>query len=215
MTGRPGIITTTFPVTNDLALTQSLFPAVPDLERFKCITAAYLDIESPIMLAGFASAEEIDPGPIKHFPAFLSMAAPATFSETLFTVDFFQACLVAEVDPFGLWGSWVFESVGVVDDLLTDSHGLLLWSHQLEGLLNSCGYNACQCQLLRQMINAKSAEAWESMEKAVLGQETTLVRLIDERMMFRFVLAPNYPGAECLWSLMNEDDWRKDREDLD
>lgn len=178
MTTGLGIFTTTFPVIDDLALAESLFPAVSDLERFKCITAAYLDFEPPVMLAGYASAEEIDPGLIKHFPTFLAMTAPKTFSETLLAVDFFQACLGAEVDPFGLWGSWAFEPMAIADDLLTGSHGLLLWNHQLEGLLNYCGYNACQCQLLRKMLNAKRVEAFQAAEVIELDRETTLVRLI-------------------------------------
>lgn len=196
------ILTKTGPVQDDPGLVKVLFPYFVPANEFSFITAAYLNLGKPVTLAGFIDQKPIDPQPIERIRPFLAMAAPKTFQEALFSIDFFQACLISGADPFGLWGDWNFEAEPKTDSLLTDSHGLLLWNQQLEALFARGGFGLEESRLLRKMVNAKRPQAFDMAEKVVLGPGLNLARLMDDRMAFRFVLAPNLAGAKALFRLI-------------
>lgn len=112
------------------------------------------------------------------------------------------------LDTFNLSGAWrgtpagdltpTFDSLPLVDALLRDSHGVLLWHHQLEALLGLFVRSAGDPATLRKGIAARRAAAFERVRAFELAPGVTLEDVIEERMTFGATVRANLYGARLL-----------------
>jgi len=90
------------------------------------------------------------------------------------------------------------EASAVVEPILAQSRGFVLWHFQLEHLIGLFDNRAERCRTLRKDFNAKrpSAEAW--MSKQMIDENTTLYDLAVGRTMISGTWVPSLEGARVI-----------------
>lgn len=159
------------------------------------------------LIDGFLTSSPLFIGYTDKFVNFLLEHSPKKIKDFLFLLDVYhQACIgQKETDLSKLLN---IERTGlpidaVLDELLNDSNGIILWHHQLENILSLCFHNRQEVIDLRKKINAKVGEGWSLLDKAYIGDGLTLRQIITQRMVFGTTKYPNVKGAYILHEVLN------------
>jgi len=90
------------------------------------------------------------------------------------------------------------EASAIVEPILSQSRGFILWHFQLEHLIGLFDARAERCRTLRQDFNAKrpNAEAW--MAKQLIDRNRTLYNFVVGRTLICGTLVPSLEGALAL-----------------
>lgn len=189
-----------FEVAAEPELAHALFPEIPGLDEFKYAYAVYLSKERPELVLGHVAnmlPEGWKPGFMRDFRDFITFHPPRSFTDLAFLLDFYHFNAVRihhRYEPNRL----VFSPIGVVNDMLKESRGVLLWHYQLENLLRMFVSDNGKVARLRKGINAQRRSAYDAARGMKLEQ-TSLADIITERMLFFNTCNPNARGALALF----------------
>jgi len=100
----------------------------------------------------------------------------------------------------GIWGQ-----NSIVDEILSESNGLLIWHDQLERLLSCTGISQVDDRSdLRKKLNAKYPEAWERIKSLFFLDGSSLEQVLNERMLdSHCTSAGNWTGGMALKTLLD------------
>lgn len=189
-----------FEIENEPALAKALFPEIDGLDRHRYAYAVYLSKEQPELVLGHVTdtlPEGIKPGFLHDFRDFITLRPPKSFTDLAFLLDFYHynaTRLHHRYDPNRLR----FAPIGIVNDMLKESRGMLLWHYQLENLLRLFVSDNEKVVRLRKSINAQRRSAYDATRKMRL-EKTSLADIITERMLFFNTCNPNIKGALALF----------------
>lgn len=181
-------------------LAHALFPEIKDVAAYKYAYAVYLSKEIPVPVMGHVTnvlPESWKPGFMRDFRDFITFHPPRSFTDLAFLLDFYHFNAVRmhhRYEPNRL----VFSPIGVINDMLKESRGVLLWHHQLENLLRLFVVDSVKVARLRKGINAQRRTAYDAARGMKL-EKTSLADIITERMLFFNTCSPNVQGALALF----------------
>ena len=189
-------------------LAKKLFPEFGSIKTsfFKKAYAIYIDDGIITPVCGYLtdwSKKAEEPGFKDGFRAYLARYRPENFADTLFVLDAYFLSMQSLGYPYR-WEFCKFKKVEVVDDILGESKGILLWHHQMEQLF-SCFFQEYDKDVeLRKAVNKKGTEIFELAERLKFDYETTLNDVIRERMIFPVTCNPHFSGAHTLFRHLNK-----------
>jgi hypothetical protein len=194
-----------FEVSSNLELAKSFFPEVNDLEAYHlahCICIGEDQVIAGTLSKELGEGESL--GFMSCFSEYLKRSAPQTFKDFLFLLDFYRGRRVGRSvgDIFDLM-SHVFPKIQIVDEILEDSRGLLLWHHQLEHLFRAFYDDITKVVRLRKQINAKVPDAFDIAE-SLKFDGISLADIVEERMVLGFTVSPNVKGASTLYKMSGD-----------
>lgn len=179
-------------------LTRTLLPGLDAPEgAYACFLEDPAPGAPPRVLVGLATTQEVLSGtPLadhlrRHGHLATDLLSAAFVLDTFTLSDAWRGTPVTTLRP-------TFRPLALVDRLLRDSYGLLVWHHQLEALFGLFVRPADEQICLRKGINARRADAFERARSLVLASDVTLEDVIEERMAFGAVARANFHGARLL-----------------
>ncbi len=126
-----------FEIALEPELAKVLFPQIKNVERYKYAYAVYLGTPQPEIIFGHVAStlpKGMKKGFSRDFHRFIQRHPPRSFMDTVFLLDFYHfnaSRLHHRYAPNRL----AFTPIGIVNDMLKDSRGVLLWHYQLEDLI--------------------------------------------------------------------------------
>lgn len=138
------------------------------------------------------------------FEDFIQSNQPKCFNDILFLLDIyhcntkhFPRVSVADIQ------NTKFTYVPIVDELLKESKGFLIWKHQLENLYLLFNHNREEVDKFCSGISAlKTPEIFNIAKSLKFDNGISLEDVINERMALSFVKRPNIRGAFELNNLL-------------
>lgn len=136
---------------------------------------------------------------IDSFKQSLKLCNQPSFGEVLFITTIYEKQLIND----STFTNNNFESIPLIDELLTDSFGYLAFAHQMEQLycmLTGCNY--MEAVSFRKDWNIKRPKARELANSIFISADFTLANLLQERCLEnnQFVFNANFYGSHQLWS---------------
>jgi hypothetical protein len=188
-----------FKASSNFGWARSLFP---DAKSDEFIFAVHTGVEFLTVTEGLANRpEEINLGNFKSaLRIFREKYRPQRFMDYLFFVDVYpifknQPKVEELCQP-------EFKEYYIVDELLKDTRGFLLWHYQLENLINLFFGKSDKAMDLCRGINAKYPEALEKAKQLRFTEGLKLFDVISERMILGATKYPNIEGAHNLYRMM-------------
>lgn len=135
------------------------------------------------------------------FVKYIQRYNPQSFKEILFFLDLYSIELpdIRSYQPKS-------KMAEVIESILEDSRGLLLWHHQLEDIISLFVRDRNNVVSIRKGVNAKRNEYIEALKQFKIDETTTLLEFINERMIGGHTRYPNIQGAFVLYELLNRDE---------
>lgn len=189
-------------VSSEQELAKSLFPVLGG-KNLKYCYAVYSNNGKYSPIIGYLTneLEGVNVSFKNELKVFIEKYNPKSFNDFLFFVDIYSRFnsqpAIEDVCERK------FKSNGMVEDILKDSRGLLIWHYQLENLIRLFYSDNEHVVRLRKDINAKKAEAWELAKKLSFSDELTLYDIISDRMAVDITRNPNIQGAYNLFTTIN------------
>jgi hypothetical protein len=123
-----------------------------------------------------------DNPPAQHFEAYLDGLHGRSFSDAIYAVEtYYQAkrtgCGLP--DPYPLR-----PAEPVIDDLLRESRGWLLWQFQLENVCGLFMSSRTRAMEFRRRLNQRHPDAWREAARMRTMSGRTLDDVLEERMVF-------------------------------
>lgn len=192
-----GITEGIFDVGKDFELVRRLFPEVDDIIAYKSAYAVYISKGNIRPIFGDLTMERTDQsGHRTGFQAHLKNHQPKSVTDLVFLIDSYHLGLKR---PGYTLNSGQFRDMGVVDQILKDSKGILLWHYQLDHLFG-CFYRDWNKVIeLRKDLNRKKTEVFALGEQLKFDQGNTLNDVLRERMVFSVTVYPNFQGGLALF----------------
>ena len=192
-----GITEGIFDVERDFELVRRLFPEVDDVAAYKYAYAVYISNPNIHLIFGDLTIERTDQsGHRTGFQAHLKKHQPKSMTDLVFLIDSYHLGLKR---PGYTLDSGQFRDMGVVDQILKDSKGILLWHYQLDHLFGCFYRDWNKVVELRRDLNRKKTEVFDLGENLKFDQVTTLNDVIRERMIFSITSYPNFKGGLALF----------------
>ena len=136
------------------------------------------------------------------FIDYIEKHKPDSFQEILFLLDLYPR----DPETLTVNFSQFKPSMGeVIEYLLKDSKGVILWHYQLENILNIFFTKRAEVLSIRKGINAKKADVIERVNKFHISETTTLWDFIFSIMCLGYTVYPNIQGAYVLYDLIKLD----------
>jgi hypothetical protein len=133
------------------------------------------------------------------FARYIEKYHPWSFKEALFYLDLYPHKPEEIIGDFHAGRS---TTAGVIESMLKDTRGVLLWRHQLEDMINLFVRDRTEIMALRKGINAKRPEAIEFLTQIHIEKNLTLLDFIQNRMIRGYTRYPNVTGASVLYGLL-------------
>ncbi|MDI6797281.1 MAG: hypothetical protein QMD09_10065 [Desulfatibacillaceae bacterium] len=190
-----------FEVSREPELANALFPGINALDKLQYAYAVYLAGAKPKLVLGHVAntlPRGWKTGYMGDFRNFIMRHPPRSFMDLVFLLDFFHfnsTRLHHRYDPNRL----PFSSIGIVNNMLKESRGVLLWHYQLENLLRLFVEDSAKVAKLRKGINVQSQTAYDQAKGLQLTEKDSLDEVITERMLFFSTCSPNCRGAWVLF----------------
>ncbi len=196
------------------ALWRRLGKGETDLDLWDHAYDFYIDNgESLTPIACLCALEKLClPG--SSFRYFMSRWNPQIWDDLLLACEAHHTYISWWVDSFGSelsgapWdgpiSSWPrFKPLPVVDALLADSRGALVWIHQIEALYNLFQPQLSSACIFRIAVNEKRAEAFEEARGMIFPDGRSLADIVHERMIFGVTKDLNARSASILIALLS------------
>lgn len=151
--------------------------------------------------------EEPQYGFKSSFVEYLQKAKPETFKALLFRLHLyssqpFLALAQLEDGPYR-FKKTVSSDGKIIDELLLDTHGLILWKHQLFAILDLFFDDHDKIAEIRKGLMRKRPETEGELKSIQIDKEFTLFDLI---MLRSFIMGcypePNHKGARLLYEVL-------------
>lgn len=182
-----------------------------EINHFKYAHGVYLDGKKLVIIMLIALRSSLEPDMEKEcfdvFHRHLRHFDTGKFSDLLFSIDsymlshddyFMHISRLPKAKPD-------FRRRPIVDDLLKDSRGVLLWHHQLENLYLFSSHDREDAVKFRKGILSKKPEFLETASDIAIDAKTSLKDCIMERMIFGATTLPAYRAARDLYQYLNKD----------
>jgi hypothetical protein len=179
----------------DEALARSPYD-FEDMSSQVQVWTAYLPSDPP-KIVSCTRCREDESG----FPALsvhLRRHEPEVLLDYLFALDTYRQSRIRQEAPPGSEG-FDFSPDPVVDQILAQSEGTLLWQFQLEWLAQSLGLGRPEAQEFRRHVNQKRRSALQPVSERRFPSGQSLKEVIGERLLYEGVLPGQWKGASLLF----------------
>ena len=159
------------------------------------------------VLFQFVQDEKIYP---VHFHRFLTLSQPHSLLDAQFLIEFYRRYFQDKssyskkgLSPWEALTEMHFKPNSLLDELLADSRGLIMWDHQYDQLLQFIGpvwYNPPDMRL---RLGFQSGRLWRDYQQIKIDGRK-LQEMVKERAIFGSTRAASLPGALTLWKALNE-----------
>ena len=157
------------------------------------------------VLSQFVQDENIYP---EHFQRFLVLSQPHSLLDTQFLLEFYRRYFTEEtsysekgLSPWEALCEMRFKPNLLLDGLLADSRGLIVWDHQYDQLLQFMGPDWKDPPDMRRRLGLQSGRLWQEFQSATIDGRR-LQEMIQERAIFRSTRNPSLPGTLALWKAL-------------
>lgn len=150
----------------------------------------------------FSSLQTNDePQKTSDFIEFLTQNSPKTFDECVLIATYFhELCSSADTYRKIITNEKVFNPA--LNYIFNDSFGFILYNHHLEQLYDLRNFNSPKSIEFRKGINKKDAHYHEIAKKLSLNEGQNFLEIINQKMIFDYVLSPNLFGASNLINIL-------------
>lgn len=158
-----------------------------------------MDLIPIIVQPSLEFKKQLPPINIHFFKQSLKQCNQPSFAEVLFITTIYEKQLIHD----STFTENNFETIPLIDELLTDSFGYLAFAHQMEQLycmLTGCNY--MEAVSFIKDWNIKRPKARELANSIFISADFTLATLLQERCLEnnQFVFNANFYGSFQLWS---------------
>jgi len=167
--------------------------------------AIYIYEDNPDLIIGtiFSTANSAEIGYFEDFNKYLNQFDTTRFKDVLFTLDSYwisNACRKTE----RLCLEQHFNRHPIIDDFLNESHGILLWHHQLENLYLFYKRDRDKAVEFRRDILKRKADTFNLAKKIKIDSGLTAEDIINERMPASGTISPSFKEAVKLYKYLNK-----------
>lgn len=195
-------------IKSNSAVVKNLFSWQGDLNYYKFAYAVYVDSKEKLFIEGYwlNDLEEVQRwrGYKEELKAFLKKHSRPTLTDLLFFNDAYNRCRSYGIETRSIY-SRRFKANEVVDNILKDSRGVILWHHQLEHLLRLFYVDSRKVIQIREGLNCKRRDYWKLTEKLHFDNNTSLCDVLNERAILSdrsLTIPPRYKFAYNLFNAL-------------
>ena len=143
-----------------------------------------------------------------EFSEYIKREKPLTFMDFLFLIKAYHDLIMLKeisINDLPKLRDTNFRKIGIVDEILNNSSGRLLWVHQLEELIGIFSASRLKNIELVQRIRARHTDAYDIIS-GMKFNEISVADIIDERAIDGNIDFPNMRGASLLYDFHNVKD---------
>jgi hypothetical protein len=188
-----------------------IFSAVDDKKPL-CVYAVYVDNEakSRVYTYRFSGPKtDVERNFKKELKIFIERHEARTFTDFLFFVSLASPFSSYTVDltvynpTVEMLSNYSFEQDPVVEGILKDTRGLLLWNYQLDNLLGLFSDHSKWIRRMAKGINTRDSRVENKVRQLKINNKASLLDLINERMVMGFTNEPPTRGAYILFKTLS------------
>jgi hypothetical protein len=145
-----------------------------------------------------------------HFHRLLTLSQPHSLLDAQFLIEFYRRYFQDKssyskqgLSPWEALTEMDFKPNTLLDGLLTDTRGLIMWDHQYDQLLQFIGPVWYGPTDLRLRLGFQSGRLWRDYQQVIIDGRK-LHEMVKERAIFGSTRAATLPGALTLWRALNE-----------
>lgn len=170
-----------------------------DITKYKYADIDYLEENNSILIIRAALADKpyATSKPNDRLQLCISNLSNPIFNELLFIATLLPYHESEIMNPLPE-NSYESKTPNLIDELLKDTKGYLVYHHQLEQLIamaNSCSIP--EAIAIRKAIGKKEAEALKLLDSIFIERQS-ITQIMQERMFNQFTFYPNFRGAFIL-----------------
>jgi hypothetical protein len=196
-----GIVEKVFEIHDNLQLAENLFPEIENINDYSHAYSVYINNGGIAPLFGYISTT-MEQKEVFGFKEYLAEYETNNFMDLLFLVDAYH-CSIRRFQRLIDHNQHNFNENDVVDSILKDSKGILLWHHQLENLFSLFYVDRDQAVKLRKDVNKKVADVFDLADTLRFAEGHSLKDIIDERMIYQNTCYPNFKGSLTLFKYLS------------
>ena len=174
-----------------------------DINEYQTGHAIYIESEKPEILFDFIhKTTDFDVGYFNTFLDYIKKFELTYFMDIVFAIDTYTLTnLFGKNRTSDL--KFTFKNHSIIDSILKESQGAIIWHHQLENLYLFHRNDKNEATEFRKKILKKLASAFDLASKIQIDQDTTLNNVINDRMIFRGTVSPGLKEATNLYQYLN------------
>ena len=174
-----------------------------DINEYQTGHAIYIESEKPEILFGFIhKTTDFDVGYFNTFLDYIKKFELTYFMDIVFAIDTYTLTnLFGKNRVLDL----KFKNHSIIDSILKESQGAIIWHHQLENLYLFHRNDKNEATELRKNILKKRASTFELASKIKVDQNTTLNDVINNRMVLGGTIVPSMKEGNKIYQLVNYD----------
>jgi hypothetical protein len=145
-----------------------------------------------------------------HFHRLLTLSQPQSLLDAQFLIEFYRRYFQDRsfyskkgLSPWEALTEMNFKPNTLLDGLLADTRGLIMWDYQYDQMLQFIGPDWNDPPDMRLRLGLQSGRLWREYQQAKINKRR-LQEMIKERAIFGSTRAPSLPGALTLWKALNE-----------
>lgn len=170
-----------------------------DISKYKYADVDYLEENNSISIirTDLAHKPYVTLKPNDRLQTCISNLYNPTFNELLFVATLLPYHESEIMNPIPE-NSFESKTSNLIDELLKDTKGYLVYHHQLEQLnviANSCSMP--EALAIRKEIGKKGIQALQLLDNLIIDKQS-LLQIMEERMFNQFTFYPNFRGALIL-----------------
>ncbi len=188
---------------------KKLFPAIAqDIDRgnYNYAHAIYVDNDCKDCIDGNVLVT-VEEGTFKQstkFRSYIEINKPKCFMDLLILIEFNWLGIERAQEFQKDFKSPSFRAVPIVDELLKESNGFLLWDYQIIKLYSLFNGEMEKAVSFQKNYNQKRIEFEDVAEKLLFNNGITLADVIYERSILGLAKKPKLKGAYNLYKLLFE-----------
>jgi hypothetical protein len=190
-------------------LIKTLFSWQGSIRRFKFAYVVYVNNSTKSFIEGTwsNSLSEVKRwvGFKKVLSIFLKKNNYLNFTDLLFFLDIYNRCKNYHIEISHIYDR-KFKRNQIVDDILRDSRGFLLWDYQLKSLIRLFYLSNDVSEMYRGLLS-HSKKHWNFTKNLMLGENFSLYNVLTDRMLLDehvTVCAPRYKWALNLFNALRQ-----------
>jgi hypothetical protein len=159
------------------------------------------------VLFQFVKDEKVYP---MHFHRLLTLSQPRGLLDTQFLIEYYRRYFQDKssyskkgLSPWEALTEMQFKPSHLLDGLLADTRGLIMWDHQYDQLLQFIGPVWYGPTDLRLRLGFQSGRLWRDYQQIKI-EGRKLQEMVKERAIFGSTRAATLPGALTLWRTLSE-----------